>query len=259
MSGAQRMLIGKASEPASTIKRETVLVIGGTRGTGLLIVELLMARGNPVRVLSRSAALSAAPVGHAPEVAGGDITKPETLPPAFAGVRHVVFTAGVRSGHPSRESRIKATEYDGVLNTLAAARRAGFDGRFLYMTSSGVTGHSFATRALNLYKGNTLVWRRRAEDAIRTSGLDYTIIRAGVLVNASGGRRALMITQRPLPLSPRYRIARADVAEVFVAAIPHPRASRATFEVVWGRGVRAPLASLLNALEPDDASATTTR
>ena len=246
------MTVPTASEPASTIERGRVLVIGGTRGTGLLIVQLLMARGIPVRVLSRRAALGAAPVGYGAEVVAGDITKPETLPPAFAGVRHVVFTAGVRSGHPSRESRIKATEHDGVLNTLAAARRAGLDGRFLYMTSSGVTGHSFATFALNLYKGNTLVWRRRAEDAIRTSGLDYTIIRAGVLLNASGGRRAILITQRPLPLSPRYRIARADVAEVFVAAIPHPRASRATFEAVWGHGVRAPLVSLLNGLQPDD-------
>ena len=236
----------RGSEP------ETILVIGGTRGTGLLVVQLLMARGIPVRVLSRSAVGSTGTLTYAPEVVRGDITKPETLQSVFSDVRHVVFTAGVRSGRPAFESLIKATEYDGVLNTLAAARRAHFGGRFLYMTSSGVTGHSFATRALNLYKGNTLVWRRRAEDAIRQSGLDYTIIRAGVLLNARGGRHALMITQRPLPLSPRYRIARADVAEVFVAAIPHPRASRATFEVVWGDGPRVGVASLLENLEPDD-------
>lgn len=230
---------------------ETILVIGGTRGTGLLIVQLLMARGVPVRVLSRSTVGNAEALRYLPEVVRGDITKPETLRSMLSGVRHVVFTAGVRSGHPARESRIRATEYDGVLNTLAAARRADFGGRFLYMTSSGVTGHSFATRALNLYKGNTLVWRRRAEDAIRQSGLDYTVIRAGVLLNARGGRHAIMITQRALPLSLRYRIARADVAEVFVAAIAHPRASRATFEVAWGHGPRAPVASLLDDLEPD--------
>lgn len=232
---------------------ETILVIGGTRGTGLLIVQLLMARGIPVRVLSRRAGSNAETLRYLPEVVQGDITKPETLQSMFSGVRHVVFTAGVRSGHPALESRIKATEYEGVLNTLAAARRADFRGRFLYMTSSGVTGHSFAARALNLYKGNTLVWRARAEDAIRQSGLDYTIIRAGVLLNARGGRHAIMITQRALPLSPRYRIARADVAEVFVAAIPHPHASRATFEVIWGHGPCAPIASLLENLEPDNS------
>ena len=213
-----------------------------------------MARGIPVRILSRSDVGCEEVLRHAPAVIRGDITRPETLQSVFAGVRHVVFTAGVRSGHPAREWRIKKTEYDGVLNTLAAARRAGFGGRFLYMTSSGVPGQSFATRALNLYKGNTLVWRRRAEDAIRQSGFDYTIIRAGVLLNAHGGRRAIMITQRELPLSPRYRIARADVAEVFVAAIPHPRASCATFEVVWGHGPPTAIASLLEKLEPDDVN-----
>jgi hypothetical protein len=106
------------------------------------------------------------------------------------------------------------------------------------MTSSGVTTRSFSTLFLNLYKGNTLVWRRRAEDEIRAGGLDYTIIRTGVLLNRSSGQRAIEVTQAALPLSLRYRIARADVAESFVAAIDHPRAIRTTFEVVWGRGKR---------------------
>lgn len=228
-----------------------VLVIGGTRGTGQLIVQRLAGRGTAVRVLSRRAGTGSATLAPSTEVVAGDITKPETLAAALAGVRHVIFTAGVRSGRPSREARIKATEYDGVLHTLDAARRGTFAGRFLYMTSSGVTGRSFATFALNLYKGNTLVWRRRAEDAIRGSGLDYTIIRAGVLLNAAGGQRAIVITQQPLPLSLRYRIARADVADVFVAAMEHPRASRATFELVWGTGPRAPVMPLLDSLQPD--------
>jgi hypothetical protein len=55
----------------------------------------------------------------------------------------------------SREKLIKATEYDGVRNVIAAARVTGFAGRFLYMTSSGATTRSLATILLNLYKGNT--------------------------------------------------------------------------------------------------------
>jgi len=70
------------------------------------------------------------------------------------------------------------------MNTLTAASRAGFTGRFLYMTASGVGSRSFWTVALNLYKGNTLKWRARAETAIRASGLHYTIIRTGMLTNA---------------------------------------------------------------------------
>ena len=76
----------------------------------------------------------------------------------------------------------------------------GFLGRFLYMTSSGVFTRSVMAICLNLYKGNTLSWRRHAEDAIRESGLDYTIIRTGMLVNRPGGRRAIHVTQEALPL-----------------------------------------------------------
>jgi uncharacterized protein YbjT (DUF2867 family) len=120
------------------------------------------------------------------------------------------------------------------------------------MTASGGGMPSFWATALNLYKGNTRVWRRRAEGEIRESGLDYTIIRTGVLLNRPGGRRAVEVTQQALPLLPRYHIARADVAEAFVAALTHPRASRATFEVVWAKGPRRQeWSALLDRLRPD--------
>jgi len=105
-----------------------------------------------------------------------------------------------------------------------------------------------------LYKGNTLSWRRRAEHEIRASGLDYTIIRTGMLLNRPSGQHALVVSQDALPLSRRYRIARADVAEAFVAALDHPRAVRTTFEVIWGRGSRqADWPALLGGLQPDAA------
>jgi len=168
------------------------------------------------------------------------------------GATHVVFTAGCRSGRPTTETHIRETEYQGVVNTLTAAQRVGFRSRFLYMTASGVTSHSWATVLLNLYKGNTLVWRERAGHEMRGSGLEYGIIRAGILLDRPGNQHALLVTQRPLPLAIRYRIARADVAAVFVAALDHPRAVRATFEVAWGDGPpRDSLPLLLDQLKPD--------
>jgi uncharacterized protein YbjT (DUF2867 family) len=226
--------------------------VGGTRGTGLIIVHLLQSRGSDVRVLARDPDRARRQLDPSAEVVAGDITKPETLSHAVDGASHIIFTAGVRSGRPASESHIKATEYDGVVHTLTVARRVGFPGRFLYMTASGSATRSFATFALNLYKGNTLHWRASAEDEIRGSGLDYTIIRAGVLVTGPAGQRAVVVTQKPLPLAFRHRIARADVAEAFLAALHHPRASRATFEVVWGKGrPREAWPALLDHLEPD--------
>ncbi len=229
-----------------------VLVIGGTRGTGLLTAQLLLRRGYRVRALARDPAGAASRLGPAVEVIAGDITKPETLSPAVEGAGHIIFTAGVHSGRVAREALVRMTDYQGVLDTLDAARGVGFPGRFLYMNSIGVTTPSLTANLLNLLKRNTLVWRRRVEDGIRASGLDYTIIRVGFLVNGAGGQRAVEISQVPLPLSPRHRIARADVAEAFAAALRHSAASRATFDIVWNKGPRREdWPALLERLAPD--------
>jgi uncharacterized protein YbjT (DUF2867 family) len=228
-----------------------VLVVGGTRGTGLLIANLLLRDGYRVRALARNPAKAARLLGSAVDVVPGDVTRPDTLASAVKDLTHVIFTAGVAVG-PAREKLIIATEYQGVLNTLAAARQARFNGRFLYMTSIGVTTPSLSAAVLNFVKGNTLRWRGRAEDEIRTSGVDYTIIRAGFLLNSSGGRRAIDVSQQPHALAPRYRIARADVAETFVQALNSPNTARTTFEVVWGTGPRREQwEALFRRLKPD--------
>jgi uncharacterized protein YbjT (DUF2867 family) len=91
---------------------------------------------------------------------------------------------------------------------------------------------------INLLKRDTLHWRRRVEDKIRSSGLDYTIIRVGFLLDRPSGEHAVTVSQGALPLAFNNRIARADVAEAFLEAMEHPRASRTTFEIVWGSGPR---------------------
>ena len=231
-----------------------VLVIGATRGTGLLIARLLSQAGVAVRALARDPARATEALGPAVEVVAGDITHPESLPRAIESVSHIVFTAGRRSNRPAREESVRDTEYQGVVNTLHAAHDVGFGGRFLYMTAIGASTRSLAAAFLNLFKGNTLRWRERAEGEIRSAGVDYTIIRSGVLVDAPAGEHIIKLSQTRLPLSLRYRIARGDVAEAFVAALDHPRASRATFEIVWGhRGQPEPWPQMLDRLQPDTA------
>jgi uncharacterized protein YbjT (DUF2867 family) len=230
-----------------------ILVIGGTRGTGLLVARVLRERGQFVRVLARDPKRAASLFDSSVEIIAGDLTQPETLPPVVQEARHVIVTAGCRSGYPVCEKRVKEVEFDGVLNALAAAKQVRFSGRLLYMTSSGVMTENLATHCLNLWKGNTLLWRRRVEDEIRASGVDYTIIRAGMLLNRPGGQHAIEITQQLLPLALRYRIARADVARVLVAALDHPKTSRTTFETVWGpRSKPKPLGPMLESLRRDD-------
>ena len=106
------------------LPRQPVLVIGGTRGTGLLIARALAGAGRRVRVLARDPVRAASLLYPAVDIVPGDVTESDTLPAAVAGAADVVFTAGVATG-PARESLIIATEYDGVRHTLEALRRAG--------------------------------------------------------------------------------------------------------------------------------------
>lgn len=189
-----------------------VLVIGGTRGIGKLIAELLIGRGHAVRVMARQPAQAQRSLPASAELVHGDLTEPETLPGAVRDVAHIVFTAGVRSGRIAPESLVKRTDCDGVLHTMRSALANGFTGRFVYLNSIGVTVPSVAASILNLMKRNTLVWRQRVEFELRSGRLDYTIIRVGFLSSQPGGRRAIRITQTPLPLAPVHRIGRADAA-----------------------------------------------
>lgn len=213
---------------------ERVLVVGATRGTGSEIVSRLLRDGFRVRALARDENKARSTLGDSVEVVLGDVTHRETLTPAMQEVQHVIFTAGVTK-RPASQRSIIAVEYDGVKNTLAAAKEAGANGRFLYMTAIGVTRHSIESIGLNLIKGRTLVWRRRAEEAIRRSGLEYTIIRCGVLRNEPAGRHAIEISQRDLPMAFWRRIGRADAAEVFVQALQHPATRGTTFDATWSR------------------------
>ena len=234
-----------------------VLLIGATRSTGLLAARALQQRKVPIRLLARKPAAARETIGRDAEIVFGDVTKKDTLVSAFHGVSHVVFTAGVRSGRFAREAVVKATEYDGILNTIAAARVQGFSGRFVYMTSIGVRRRSMFASALNVWKGNTLLWRRRAEDTIRSSGLDYAIVRVAFLLNRPAYQRAIRVSQDESPLTFRECIARGDVAEALVETVFHPNTARTTFEIKWDKGPsRSDLSVLFNGLKLDEPEKT---
>lgn len=68
--------------------------------------------------------------------------------------------------------------------------------------------------------GNILVWKRRAELYLMNSGLDYTIIHPGGLIDDPGSERELVIDVNDALLKGSYRaIPRADVASLAVACL----------------------------------------
>jgi uncharacterized protein YbjT (DUF2867 family) len=72
---------------------------------------------------------------------------------------------------------------------------------------------------LNRLFGNVLIWKGRGEQALRDSGVPYTIIRPGGLVNEPGGQGRIELVQGDPP--GQTVIPRADVATVCVEALRH--------------------------------------
>jgi uncharacterized protein YbjT (DUF2867 family) len=85
--------------------------------------------------------------------------------------------------------------------------------------------------------GKILIWKRQAEQYLVDSGVDYTIIRAGGLLDKSGGVRELLVGKddellynppNGIPTS----VPREDVAEVVVRALIEPNARNKAFDLI---------------------------
>lgn len=207
-----------------------VLIIGATQGTGFEAARMLIGEGADVRIFARNLPKARELFGDSVEIVGGDLRNPERMPEAADSVDAILFTAGVTK-RPCAEDLIISTEYEGMRKTLGAAKASGFKGRFLFLSSIGVTRANWASRLLNKVKGNALKWRRSMEDEIRGSGFDYTIIRAGYLMNSVSARK-IFLGQSEFPLELRYRIGRKEAAKLFLEALRSEEAAGKTFDAV---------------------------
>ena len=115
----------------------TILVAGATGFVGQAAALRLRERGNQVRGLVRGGAnhpkvkdLQAAGIA----VVEGDLTRPETLAPACAGIETVVCTA--TSMPTAANDGLRRVDLEGTLALIEAAERAGVQ-RFVYTSYSG--------------------------------------------------------------------------------------------------------------------------
>ncbi|KAJ8427852.1 hypothetical protein Cgig2_012552 [Carnegiea gigantea] len=76
------------------------------------------------------------------------------------------------------------------------------------------------------------IWKRKAEEYLADSGIPYTIIRAGGLLDKPGGNRELIVGKDDELLQTEYKsIPRADVAEVCIQALLHEEAKSKAFDL----------------------------
>ena len=156
---------------------------------------------------------------------------------AFEGCTTVVFAAG--GGPDGNIERKRTVDLEGSLKSIEGAHRVGIR-RFIQVSAINVDD------PLPADTGD--VWRayveakRDADAALRDSGLDWTIIRPGLLTDETATGRVSLGSDVP-----RGKIPRADVAAVLAVVIDAPATIGRQWNLVSGD---TPVADAVHAL-PD--------
>ena len=223
-----------------------VLVAGATGGTGQEVVDRALLQGLHVRALVRDESKARMLFGDRVQYVTGDVREPRSLKKAVKGVDEVICALG-SNVQRDPENSPERVDYAGV-KALADAAKAAQVSQFILVSSMGVT---HPEHQLNAMLDNILEWKLKGEDALRATGINYTIVRPGALTNEPGGQRGVRIMQGDPP-DGEGSISRNDLAAVLVSAIGRADLFGKTFEVVGDSGsARIEWASLYTELHPD--------
>tara|TARA_R110002110_G_scaffold303525_1_gene517595 strand:+ start:13116 stop:13970 length:855 start_codon:yes stop_codon:yes gene_type:complete len=210
---------------------QRVLVVGGTKGTGLEVVRQLHEKGERVTAMVRKTSNTDALDEMGIDKVVADAMRPEELAQAITAGRFdaLVSTLGTSARDlPQRQNFIqslfkgqtvmdpnKRPDFIGNKNVFDAARAAGIE-RVVFVTVIG-PGKSWEGLPLPARRGHQEVipLKEQAEDYLMELDMDYTIIRPGGLSNGSMTKTAKLTTD---PESFSY-MGRKDLAELVVNSL----------------------------------------
>jgi uncharacterized protein YbjT (DUF2867 family) len=219
---------------------ERVAIAGATGYTGQrLIAQLAEHPGWTSRALVRAGAQTRPifPLGQ--DFVVCNLSNAADLAAALKGCSAVIQTIGTTQAQFGPGVSYETVDYGTTVALIAAARQAGAR-RFLLLSSIG------AGQPVGAY----LKWKRRTEQALRQSDLDWTIVRPAAIVGP--GRRAIqlgsslftLLSAVPLAgrLAARLRpIEVTDLARCFIRCLDDPGtigkvlSGRRLWEVAGGR------------------------
>lgn len=141
-------------------------------------------------------------------------------------------------GFPNGQPEV--VDWLGQKNQIDAARAQGPETHVVVCSSMGGTDPSNMLNALGRTTredggtegGDILLWKRKAEVYLIESGLPYTVVHPGGLINEPGGKRELVLGVDDSQDGTESRsVPREDVAEVLLQALLHPEYRGRSFDV----------------------------
>jgi NADH dehydrogenase len=215
----------------------TILVTGASGFVGSHLVPVLLAAGHQVVALTRTPTAGETVVGRLPlarradiEIRIGDVTRPESLAPAMAGVDTVVHLAAIpRDFRGGADLRLVNTE--GTRAVVAAMWTAGAR-RLVHMGAMGVADDP------QLHYASS---KAKADAIVRDSGLDWTILQPSLQFGEGDGffniiASLVRLSPGVVPLpgdgSARFQpIHSGDVAAVTIRVLADPTTIGEVFEL----------------------------
>jgi uncharacterized protein YbjT (DUF2867 family) len=203
-----------------------VLIAGAHGKTARRLVRMLVEDGHEVRGLVRKEEQTGDVEADGAEPVVVDLEAEEVagrVGRAVEGCDAIVFAAGAGPG--SGAARKETMDYGGAAKLVEAARERGVR-RYLMLSAMGAGDPEGGSEAMRPY----LRAKARADERLRNSGLDYSIIRPGGLTEDEG-TGAIEAAEK---LERRGEIPREDVARTFAAALENENTYHKTFDILAG-------------------------
>lgn len=217
-------------------KKKTIFVAGATGSTGKRVVEQLLSKGFSVKAGVRDLGKAKTLLSNdnpSLQIVQADVTEGSAKLAEAIGEDSdaVICATGFRPGW-DLFAPWKVDNF-GTVNLVEACRKLGVN-RFILISSILVNGAAMgqvfnpAYIFLNVF-GLTLIAKLQAEQYIRKSGINYTIIRPGGLRNDPPTGNVVMEPEDTLY---EGSISRDQVAEVAVESLVHPESCFKVVEIV---------------------------
>ena len=198
-------------------------MIGGHGQVGLRLLRLLARDGHRGRGVIRNPEQASDLKAAGAEAVLCDLERGDDLRPHLGTADAIVFAAGAGPG--SGPARKRTVDYGAAVTSMAAASDRSVS-RFVIVSSIGTHEVAAAAEAMRPY----LQAKREADDALKQSGLEWTIVKPGHLTDAPGSGR-VQVSRR---FGGRADVPRDDVALVLLECLQAPNTIGVEFELFEG-------------------------